>query len=142
MKVNPLLALGALPALVQPAAATDKLEACEALIAEAIQTAMSYAEVIDMIADEKTTPAEGAKLIKDLTANLKNIHESLTKHAETLSPEEQEALQKVLADPELVKAGKEIDQALGELKAQLIKAKYFDSKELQTACEEYVATYS
>ncbi len=141
MKINPLLALCALPALIQPAMASEKLDACEALIAEAMQTAYSYAEVIDMITDEKTTPAEGAKLIKDLTANLKNIHESLKKHTETLSPDEQEALHKMLADPELTNSGLKIRQAFDDLKVLLTKNKYFDSKELQAACEEYVDTY-
>ncbi len=142
MNTLPLCALAALPALIQPALATSNIDSFEALVAEGIQTALSYAEIIDMIVDEKSTPAEAAQRITELTSNLRNIQTSMEALLGKLSDEEKALVKKALTDPELVGALKEIEQALAELQKQLIKAEYFKSPELKKACEAYMTVYS
>ncbi len=142
MNTLPLCALAALPALIQPALATSNIDSFEALVAEGIQTALSYAEIIDMIVDEKSTPAEAAQRITELTANLRNIQTSMEALLGKLSDEDKALVEKALTDPELVAALENIDGALMELQKQLIKAEYFKRPELKKACEAYMTAYS
>ncbi len=141
MKINPLLALCALPALIQPAEAASKVKRCTDLIVEGFETTISYVRIIEKVIGKKMSPAEAAKRIPMLTARLDEIQETIILLTSQLSPEEQVEFLKALEVFGVETIGSEFDTTIEEFKKKLSDLEYFESAEFKAASEDYVNTY-
>ncbi len=139
MKTNYILALCAVPALVQTAAAEEvsKVDQFGDQTIAILETASTYLDILKTVKEKKATPAEAAKAIRELATTVETIKKGLMELAATMTPEEQAEIQKQLSDPEFVAAIEQIENAMKEVKAALIKREYYGSAELKAACEMY-----
>ncbi len=138
MNTNYLIALCAVPALVQTVAAEEasKLDQYTELAAKSVEIGSKYLEILNAVMSEEVTPAEAAPLIEELVEPFLAINTEMQKVAASMSSEEQAEFHNRLANSELGKALIQLVKSMEPIEAALVESDYFGSPELKAACEK------
>ncbi len=138
MKTNYLIALCAVPALVQTVSAEElsKVDKFGELMEFTMEIASKYIDILNAVKTEETTPAEAAPLIEQLAETMLAAKTGMQNVAASMSPEEQKEIGEQLADPEVVEVLKQVEESMKAVQAHLVEKEYFGSPELKAACEK------
>ncbi len=141
--MNSVLMMGALcavPALVQNVAAAEpsaNVARFGELMGKGLEITSTFLGVLKACDDKQVTAADAAKAVNDLSAAFTVVNNDLKALMEKLTPEDGAAIAKEMEDPELVEMFKQIEEMMKAVQAKLVEVKYYDSADLQAACEKF-----
>ncbi len=126
---------------VQIVAAESNYDRYSGLINSAMATATKYIDLISSLSDGKITASYAATRIKQLSWDLSVYKLQVTKLAPELSEEECQQINEEMADPEVVEAFRDLDEAVRVGNEYLKQKKFYNNARLKTAYQKFNQAY-